>query len=57
MTASATMTPAERAREPLIAELRNTTQLGRLNHTEAHELFAALESLGWTLTAPAAVKV
>jgi hypothetical protein len=37
----------------LILELQRTTALGRINHSEAHTVFARLTELGYGMTAPA----
>ena len=40
--------------DTLILELQSTTPLSRVNHSEAHVIFARAAELGYKLTAPAA---
>lgn len=37
----------------LVLELLRTTPLGRVNHSEAHAVFARVAELGYAITAPA----
>jgi hypothetical protein len=49
------MTEAHKVTDPLVRLLQATTPLARLNHTEAHAVFAKLTELGYVVAKPEAV--